>query len=168
MIYIKFVSVDAPLIICSGKIHSYPVMNILYSIGGRVIILMEYYIQGCINDLPSELRGKSVTPAVSHLFYIGSDPPILQKLDSVIYVHHTIQLFYLSNCSCPNLIPPMAYLMKTFWEPNIHGWKNLSFVYKYLEANGDMPLIFEADCSQLIKWCANVSFAVHHDMISHN
>jgi hypothetical protein len=39
---------------------------------------------------------------------------------------------------------------------------------KYLNGSLDLVLTLEADDTQIIKWWIDGSFAVHHDMRSHN
>ena len=50
---------------------------------------------------------------------------------------------------------------------HVNDYIMLNRVMRYLQATSEMPLTLEADGTNVIKWWADASYAVHPDMRSH-
>ena len=56
-------------------------MNIDYSQPGKVRLSMVYLIGKIIDEIPEDMKGKSETPAIKHLFYITEYATKLPRTD---------------------------------------------------------------------------------------
>ena len=56
-------------------------MTIDYSQPGNVRFPMVYLIGKIIDEIPEDMKGKSETPAIKHLFYITEDANKLPRTD---------------------------------------------------------------------------------------
>ena len=120
-----FDSKYAPLTVRHGRIHDYLGINLDYSLHDKVTITMFDYIEGFLNDIPSSLKGNSVTADPNHLFEVGYYAPILQPTFAKIYYHHVMQLLWLAKrihpiCyHCYHTSPPVyncqTYMTERTW-----------------------------------------------------
>ena len=82
------------LSISRGKRHDYLGMWLDFSEPGTLMVDMQLYIQGLIEEAPKEFHGKALTPAANHLFMVTEESPKL-KQDQANYFHSlTMQLMY--------------------------------------------------------------------------
>ena len=64
---------NVKMTITQGKIHKYLRIAIDYSLPGRLILSMVYYIGKILNYTPEDMRGESARLAASHVFDIAED-----------------------------------------------------------------------------------------------
>ena len=114
------------------------------------------------------MHSESVTPAYIHLFEVRDDAPNLQKKDAGIYYHTTMQLLYLANSACTDILPTLLHLTTILREPNINDWKNLPHACKYLEATKYPTLTLDTDDLHVINWYYVVDFEVHNGICIRN
>jgi hypothetical protein len=142
---------ETPLSKSRGKIHDYLGMTLDFSINGQVMVTMINYIKMICMDLPKEMVGSATTPAASHLFRIDNEnaaPPLpLDKEHSDLFVHLTMQLLFLSQRAQPDIHTAMSFLYGCIQSPNVHDYKKLGQVMKYLQSMMDLPLVLSADSS---------------------
>lgn len=115
----------APLTISCGKIHNYLGMILDFSHPGKVVINMETYIANILANLPDEMLGVAMSPAANHLFTVN---PYCTKLptNQADYFHHVVaKLLFLSQQSCPDIQPAVAFLTTRVKEPDDDDWKKL-------------------------------------------
>jgi len=73
---------DAPLTVTRGKVHEYLGMTIDYSVDGKVIIRMDDYVAGVIDEARADMSGEAPTPAAEHLYDVRqSDRDLLDAED---------------------------------------------------------------------------------------
>jgi hypothetical protein len=98
---------EAPLNKSRGKIHDYLGMKLDFLKPREVVtITMINYIKSVLHDVPKEMHGKAVTPAVVHLFQVNSTNPVyLDEAKADMYVRVVMQLLFLSQCAHPDIHP---------------------------------------------------------------
>ena len=160
-----------PMVSTRGKIHEYLGMTINFTDTGKVKITMYDYVDEMINELQTEMIGKSATPAASHLFKIRDDDDTNQLLKPELSeeFHHLVaKTLFLSKRARPDLQTAVAFLTTRVKSPNNNDQKKLSKLMKYLQdTRRYLPLILEDDDSSVLKWYIDGSFAIHNDMKSH-
>jgi hypothetical protein len=157
----------APLVVHRGKIHDYLGMTIDYSEDGKVKFMMPDYVEGILDEAPSEMDGIAVTPAGPNLFTVKADEIKLDDEDADVFHRLTAKLLYLCKRARPDLQPTVAYLTTRVTQPNVDDWKKLTRGIQYLRGSKDLYLTLEADDGVAVKWWIDASFAVHPDMRSH-
>jgi hypothetical protein len=75
----------APLIVHRGKIHNYLGMMIDYSEDGKVKFMMPDYVEGILDEAPSEMDGTVVTPAGPSLFTVKADEVKLNNEEADVF-----------------------------------------------------------------------------------
>jgi hypothetical protein len=158
---------QTPIVIHRGKIHDYLGMTIDYSEDGKVKFSMPDYVEGILDEAPSEMDGVAMTPAGPSLFTVKADADILDEDNADTYHRFTAKLLYLCKRARPDLQPTVAYLTTRVMEPNVDDWKKLTRGIQYLRGSKELYLTLEADDGIDIKWWVDASFAVHPDMRSH-
>ena len=155
---------EASLTKTRGKVHEYLGMTIDFSVDKKVRFSMIDYVQGILDELPDDMSGECVTPAPNHLFEVNDNCDKLDSETADLFHHNTAKLLFLCKRARPDIQPTVAFRVKG---PDTDDYKKLTRVMKYLRATINMPLTLEADGSNVIKWWADASYAVHPDMRSH-
>jgi hypothetical protein len=158
---------QTPLAMHRGKIHDYLGMTIDYSEDGKVKFMMPDYVEGILDEAPSEMSGIAVTPATPNLFTVKVDADKLDDDNAEMYHRLSAKLLYLCKRVRPDLQPTVAYLTTRVTQPNVDDWKKLTRRIQYLHGSKELYLTLEADDGIDIKWWIDASFAVHPDMRSH-
>ena len=131
---------------------------------------MQKYVESIIEDCPSDFSGTAPTPAAGNLFETCNDTTNMQLLNAekkYIFHHITAQILFLSKRTRPDIQIAVAFLSTRVSRPDIHDWKKLGRVIRYLRSNKELPLTLESISFNEIKWWADGAFAVHDDMRSH-
>jgi hypothetical protein len=158
---------EAPLTKTRGKVHEYLGMSIDFSTDGKERFSMVDYVQAMLDDLPDDMRGECAMPASNFLFDVDADCEKLDHKTSELCHHNTAKLLFLCKRARPDIQTAVALLCTRVKGPDTDDYKKLTRVMKYLRSTLDMPLTLEADGSNVIKWWADASYAVHPDMRSH-
>ena len=113
-------------------------------------------------------RKKISSAAPENLFVVDKD---CKKLDSVkAKAFHNIvaKALYVMKRARPDISVAVALLTTRVRGPDQQDWENLSHLMQYLHSTRDLPLILGADCTGIVKWFVDASFAVHTNMRSHS
>jgi len=70
---------ESLLTVHHGMVHDYLGMTINYSEDRKVKFMMADYVEGILDEAPSDMDGTAVTPAANHLLSINKD---VEKLDN--------------------------------------------------------------------------------------
>jgi hypothetical protein len=84
-----------------------------------------------------------------------------------MFHHNTAKLLFLCKRARPDVQTAVVFLCTRVQAPDVDDYKKLHRVMSYLRATPTMPLVLEADTTNVIKWWADASYAVHPDMRSH-
>ena len=131
---------------------------------------MKKYIQEIIDEAPDDFSGTAPTPAANHLFEIETRTENMKLLSAEqkrTFHHITAQLLFLSKRTRPDIQTAIAFLTTRVSRPDIHDWKKLGRVIKYLRGSKDLDMTLESDSLNVVKWWADGAFAVHSDCKSH-
>ena len=161
---------EAPLTKTRGKVHEYLGMSIDFSVSGKVRFSMIDYVKNMLEALPADMQsGVAPTPAANHLFEVNADAQKLDDATGELFHHVTAKLlFFICKRARPDVQTAVAFLLCTRVQaPDTDDYKKLDRVMRYLRGTPTMPLILEADATNIIKWWADASYAVHPDMRSH-
>ena len=158
---------EAPLTKTRGKVHEYLGMTIDFSEDGKVKFSMIDYVQKMLDSLPEDMGGESITPASNHLFEVNPEAVRLDEATSELFHHNTAKLLFLCKRARPDTQTAVAFLCTRVQGPDVDDYQKLRRVMRYLRATKLMPLVLEADTTNVIKWWADASYAVHVDMRSH-
>jgi hypothetical protein len=158
----------APLTITRGKIHEYLGMTFDYRKKGKVIISMKEYIAAMIDELPSSMRGRAVTPAANHLFNVNEkQTEFLTEEESDRFHRFTAKLMYLSQRARPDIRTGASFLSTRVTRPDVDDEKKLARVMKYLQFTINLVLTIDARGLPDPKWWVDASYGVHPDLKSH-
>ena len=158
------------LVATRGKIHDFLGITIDYTQEGKVSMSMKKYIQEIIDEAPDDFSGTAPTPAANHLFEIETrteNMKLLSAEQKQTFHHITAQLLFLSKRTRPDIQTAIAFLTTRVSRPDIHDWKKLGRVIKYLRGSKDLDMTLESDSLNVVKWWADGAFAVHSDCKSH-
>ena len=159
---------EAPLTKTRGKVHQYLGMTIDFSVPGKVRFSMIDYVKNMLDALPDDMQtGETPTPASLHLFEVNEDAEKLDDPTSEMFHHNTAKLLFLCKRARPDVQTAVSFLCTRVKAPDVDDYKKLRRVMTYLRATWTMPLTLEADSTNVIKWWADASYAVHPDMRSH-
>jgi hypothetical protein len=161
---------EAPLTVTRGRVHDYLGMTLDFSREGKVMVRMEDYVEGILEEARSNMAGESATPAADHLFAVVEEPDsdhLLTEEDAEYFHTMTAKLLFLSKRARPDIQTPVAFMTTRVKQPDKDDYKKLTRVVKYLRATPKLYLTLEADDTHIVKWWIDASFAVHKDMKSH-
>jgi hypothetical protein len=158
---------EAPLTITRGKVHEYLGMTLNFSQQGKVKITQVPYIQGMLDELPTDMDREAATAASPHLFEVNPAAKPLDKNNSTMFHHNVAKLLFLCKRARPGTQTSVAFLSTRVKGPDVDNYKKSSRVMKYLRGTLEMPLTLEANNMSIIKWWVDTSYAVHPDMKSH-
>ena len=160
--------IEAPLTINRGKVHDYLGMNIDFSTSNKVIIGMQHYVKGILDEVPDDMTGVANTPASSFLFQINNQSPELLD-NATADLFHTLvaKLLFLGKRARPDIQLAVAFLCTRVTKPDRDDYKKLTRVIKYLRQTEDLALTIECDNLLVIKWWVDASFGCHIDLKSH-
>ena len=156
-----------PLTVTRGAIHDYVGMTIDYTEGGKVTFTMFDYLEEIIQSLPSDFKGEARTPASNHLFTIDEDAEKLPIDKAEAFHHYVAKLLFMAKRTRPDIMTAIAFLCTRVKCPDVHDWKKLARVMKYLQVTPFLPLTLGWDGTGNVSWYVDASFAVHGDMKSH-
>ena len=143
-------------------------MTLDYSTPGKAKIVMTDYIQGMIDELPTDMNGHAATPTASHLFDVNNeDPNKLDEGEATMFHHNVAKLLFLCKRARPDIQTVVSFLCTRVKSPDTDDYKKLTRVMKYLRATIDIPLALEGENMRVIKWWVDAIYAVHPDMRSH-
>jgi hypothetical protein len=127
-------------------------MTIDYSEDGKVYFTMFDYIMNMLVDLPADMDGEAATPATAHLFQVNEkDPEKLNEDLAQLYHHNVPKLLFLSRRARPDIQTSVAFLCTRVKAPDTDDDKKLARCMKYLRQSAALPLILEAEVSNIIK-----------------
>ena len=79
-----------------GKVHDYLGMKLDFSDEGSFMVDMEQYLDGMMEDLPSDFDGHASTPAADHLFRTRSNAPKLDEKRAELFHRITAQMLFVA------------------------------------------------------------------------
>jgi hypothetical protein len=166
----KYGTKEAPLTVTRGKVYDYLGMTLDFTEEGKVMIKMDDYVEGILEEARDDMSGESATPAADHLFTVNEEPDsehMLLTEDSEYFHTMTAKLLLLSKRAQPDVQTPVAFLCTRVKAPDKDDYKKLAQVVNYLRGNPKLYLTLEADDTQIVTWWIDALFAVHKDMKSH-
>ena len=156
---------ERPLNILQGMVHDYLGMELDFTNPGSVTINMEAYVNNILYDVPKDMEGTAVTPAVSHLFQVNKDDPVLLcNKQKDILVHLVMQALYLSQHGHPDIRTAVSFLCGWLQASDTDDYKKLTHLINYLCKTVDLTLTLGADDNASIQWWIDALYAVHPDM----
>ena len=145
-----------------GSLHSYLDQTFDFSQPGKVRITMEGYVQDLLTLY--KVDHSAATPALSNLFAVKPDSPILGQAESDEFHSRVAKLLYLAKRVRPDILTAVIFLSTRVKTATVDDKMKLERVLGYLNATYDMGLILEAQKSLQIISYVDASFAVHADM----
>ena len=115
----------APLTVTCSKVHDYLGMTIDYSIPGKVIIHMDNYAKGILDEAPADMDGVVLTPVVEHLFDVNEDAESLDPAQAELFHHLMAKLLFLCKQARPDLQTAVAFLATPVKGPDTNDYKKL-------------------------------------------
>lgn len=119
-------------------------MRFDYTKPGHVIIHMVDCIKMILDNAPADMNGKANNPASSHHFVVNPDATAPSNDDKEIFVHHVMQLLYLSQRAQPDIRTAIAFLCGRLNRPDCDE--------------------LAADGTGTLYWWVDASYTVHPDM----
>ena len=150
-----------------GKIHDYLGMKLDFSEEKRFTVDMEEYLEGMLDELPSDMDGHASTPAADHLFRTRLNAPKLNEKQAELFHRVTAQMLFVSQRGRPDLRTAVSFLTKRVKAPDEDDYKKLVRAIKYIRRTKFLRLKIEATYLDQNHWFIDGAFAVHDDMKSH-
>ncbi len=158
---------EASLAVTRGHVHNYLGMTLDFSKAGKVIINMTNYLEGVLEEAPTDMDGEAATLSAKHLFDISDNPITLDKATSDLFHSTTAKLLFLAKRGRPDIQCAITFLTTRVKCPDEDDYKKMARVIRYLRQTQEHVMTLEADKTHTIKWWIDASFAVHRDMKSH-
>lgn len=76
------------------------------------------YVKSVLQSVPADMKGTAVTPATNNLFVINPTGIVLDDTKREIFVHHVMQLLYLSQRARPDIRTAIAFLCGRLNQPD--------------------------------------------------
>jgi hypothetical protein len=156
-----------PLTVHRGPVHDYLGMTIDYSEAGKVKFIQKDYVEGILDEAPTDFDGTATSPAANHLFKVNDDAEKLDDEQAATFHRLTAKILYLCKRSRPDFQTAVSFLTTRVTHPDIDDWNKLGRAIKYLRDTKHLWLTLEVDDDFTIRWWIDASFAVHRDMRSH-
>ena len=148
-----------------GMIHEYLVMTLDYSTRGEVKIMMYNYIRDIVTDFkqnnPSNKNTR--THAANHLFKVRDDQKKPPESLAQVFPTFTARALFATKRAQPDIHTAVAFITTRVLCTDDDDWTKLVRLIRYLRATLNLPLIFSADSTNIVKWWVDGSFGVHPD-----
>ena len=120
-----------------------------------------------MDNLPYKYQVKAIKPAANYLFEENDTARKLINRDTQKF--HTIlaKIIFLWKRVHPDILTGVPFLTTRAREPYEDGDKKMGRILKYLSNTRDVVLTLEYDSTGMVKWWADVAFAVQNDMKNH-
>jgi hypothetical protein len=82
-----------------GPEHDYLGMMIDYSEAGKVKFIQKDYVEGILDEAPTDFDGTATSPATNHLFKVNDDAEKLDDEQAATFHHLTAKILYLCKRS---------------------------------------------------------------------
>jgi len=100
-------------------------MTLDYTINNKVKISLHKYINKMLTELPTDINGRTKTPAAGHLFSINPEMKKLREATAQIFHHLLAKMLYLLRCTrqdiqtavhfyAPEYKPPTGNMLADF------------------------------------------------------
>jgi len=148
-------------------------ITIDYTEKGKVKLYMKEYIDKILSEFPYMEEVKQLkpvsTPAAEHLFVTSTKAEKLDRKKKEAFHTTVAQTLFLTKRPRPDLQPTVPFLCTRVKDPDIHDWKKLLRLLKYLQRTRNKELVLEATPGDkiIISVYPDSAFAVHQDMKSH-
>ena len=141
-------------------------MDLDFSNEGEVEVTMISYLKETIKGFPEEITGTATTPASLFLFNVNENAEKLNAKDVKDFHTAVAKLLFVIKRARGDIITAVSFLSTRVKGPDVDDWKKLVRLLKYVNGTIDMRLTLSTDNSNILKWWADGSFAVHADMKS--
>ena len=157
-----------------GDVHDYLGMVLDYSKPGKVMIHMKEYVERIVEEFKYseevEKLKTVLTPAGDQLFMTMDNGEKITE-EKAREFHTTVaKCLFVCKRTRPDLQPTVPFLCSRVKSPDVHDWKKLLRLLKYMHSTKSLVLTLEAsgDGQVIIcKWFPDAAFAVHPDFKSH-
>eukprot|EP00978_Attheya_sp_CCMP212_P037933 scaffold183156_cov29-Attheya_sp.AAC.2 len=114
---------------------------------------MEDYIQGMLDDLPSDMDESAIWAAANHLFEVNANDPVtLNEEEGAMFHTNVSKLLFLCKRARPDIqTAAVSFLCTRVKSPDVDDYKKLARVMKYLREMINMPLTLEGENMRVIE-----------------
>jgi hypothetical protein len=142
-------------------------MTIDYTEAGKVKFIQKDYVEGILDEAPTDFDGTATSPAANHLFKVNDDAEKLDDEQAATFHRLTAKILYLCKRSQPDFQTAVSFLTTRVTHPDIDDWNKLGHAIKYLRDTKHLWLTLEVDDDFTIRWFIDASFAVHRHAKPH-
>ena len=75
---------------------------------------------------------------------------------------------FVSNRSCPDVLPTISVLSSRVRSPNQSDWVKCRRFVKYLDSTKDLHMVLHYDGTSIARWHVDAAYGVHQDFCSHS
>ena len=125
------------LIVTQGNEHVYVGMTIRYTDDGKVIIDASKYIKEAISDFGEDVSRSVNTPTADFLFEMNESQQKLNEKDREKFRSIVAKLLFVTQRGRPDILVAIAFLTTRVSKADKDGWKKLTRLMQYLNANTD-------------------------------
>ena len=154
-----------------NKVFDYCGITMDYRTRGVCKLSAERYIEMAIEDFEKKngkIKKGAKTPAQVNLFDVRDDIAQLDEMRRKVFHSVFARLLWVGVKARPDILVALSFLGKRVTKANDDDWGKLERLLSYLQDTKTMPLTLGIDDLQVVKWWADSSFAVHHDLKSHS
>ena len=128
---------------------------------------MGYYIKVMLEEFPYKIKETQKTPWMEKLLKIQKDVKKLNKELRILFHTYVTKGKILCKIVRTNIYQAISYLSSRFKDANDVYCKKLFPVMSFLKRTIIDVLMLEADDTNTLIWCINLSLALLYDMKSH-
>ena len=155
-----------------NEVFDYCGITMDYTTKGVCKLSAERYIEMAMKDFEDsngKIKRGAKTPAHVNLFKVRDDANVLDEERRKVFHSVFARLLWVGVKARPDILVALSFLGKRVTKADDDDdWGKLERLLSYLHDTKGMPLSLGVDKLQVIKWWADSSFAVHHDMRSHS
>ncbi len=163
------------------KTHKYLGMSLDFSHSNQYRVTMIDYVDEIVvaydkalkdlsNGFSAVTKKKNVartSMAPDELFIVGKGAEKLSEEGAMAFHNLVAKTLYVSKRATLDVSMSIAFLTTGVRALDVNDWRKLSHLMEYLKVDRLCPLILIANCSGVLRWYVNASFAVHPNMCSH-
>jgi len=124
---------DEDLNVVHGKVHDYLGMRLNFTDAGKVMFLIEQYIELILQNVPEDMKGTATSLAADHLFKTRKNLEFLDKKMADQFYHITTQLLFVCKRARPDIQTAVSFLRTKVQCLDTDDYKKLISVIRYLQ-----------------------------------
>ena len=125
---------------------------------------MQYYIKGLLEEFPYKIKATKNTPWTEKVLKVQEYSKKLDEERRSIFHTNVMKSMYFWKREQPDIDQSIVFLSSIVKDANEGDWNKLFRFMSFLKWTINNILTLEADDTNTLTWCIDVSFSAHADM----